>query len=138
MAPRRKLHERLRRDFSLGKEGKDRWDLLKRARIWHDMWEIAVEEFPTHEGWIQSAMLRVKKKITRFCILEAGELPSRVLYRRVMLLDDMAIRAVTNAMTRADRASLRDEAKASVKNHGGPKSAHKARIIRDRYGIPRF
>jgi hypothetical protein len=123
----------------MSKEERDRLELLKQVRIWHDMWGLAIEEFPiTHKAGVWRAMLRVKKKIIRFCLLEAHELPSRVLYRRVVLLDDMAIRVVRNALSRPERDSLRDEAKASVKNHGGPREAHEARIIRSRYGIPRF
>jgi hypothetical protein len=129
--------ERLWRDCPPSKEERDRLELLAQVSIWHDMWGLA-EEFPARDAQVRRAMLRAKRQIDRFWILEAHELPSRVLYRRVVLLDDMAIRMVKNALFKSGRDSLRDEAKASVKNHGGPREAHEARIIRSRYGIPRF
>lgn len=122
----------------MSKEERDRLELLKQVRIWCGMWELVATDPPGNNAPVRRAIIRMQRGVGRFWAREARELPSRVLYRRVVLLDDMAIRMVKNALSEPGRDSLRDEAKASVKNHGGPKKAHEARIIRDRYGIPRF
>ena len=73
-----------------------------------------------------------------FCAFQAEMLPARVVYRRMAMFEEMMIRGAFNAMSREDRDNLMAEAKASVKKHGGKLDAHKARIIHERYGIPRF
>lgn len=137
---RRKLHDRLQRDFRMGKEEKDRLELLRQVRIWYDMWADVDADCHPHEsrGPVRGAIIHARKIVMHFCEVEAHQLPSRVLRRRVVALDEQVVRMVNNALPAIGRANLRDEAKASVKNHGGPAKAHEARIIRDKYGIPRF
>jgi hypothetical protein len=124
----------------MSKEEEDRQEAFRQLAVWCAGWGVLVidQRRGRSRDRVYSAILRAAGAVMKFCEEEAHLLPSRVLYRRVVLLDDMAIRVVRNALSKPERDSLRDEAKASVKNHGGPKKAHEARIIRDRYGIPRF
>ncbi len=137
---RRKLHERLQRDFPLGKEEEDRQERYRQVGVWCAMWGVFVID--QHRGKsrdrVYSAILRAAGAVMKFCEEEAHLLPSRILYRRIIQLEEQTVRIIWNATSGKTRDNLVDEAKASVKNHGGPEKAHKARIIRDRYGIPRF
>jgi hypothetical protein len=140
MTPRRKLFERLQRNFPLGKEERDQRELLKRVRAWHNEWLDVDADCHSWEsrGPVRAAILHARRNVIDFCTLEAGYLPSRVLRRRVLLLDDQVVRMVNNALPKINRVTLDAEVAASVINHGGPAKAHRARLLRSRYGIPRF
>jgi hypothetical protein len=137
---RRKLHERLQRDFPQSKEEEDRQERFRQLAVWCAKWGVLVID--QHRGrsrdQVYSAILRAAGTVMKFCEEEAHLLPSRVLCRRVVVLDDMAIRMVNNALPSADRDTLEAEVTTSVKNHGGPAKAHRTRLLRCRYGIPRF
>lgn len=140
MSPRRKLHGRLQRDFPLGKEEEDRQERFRQLAVWCAKWGVLVidQHRSKSRDRVYSAILRAGGAVMKFCEEEAHLLPSRVLYRRTIELEERTIRIIWNATSGEARDSLVAEAKASAKNHGGPEKAHKARAICDKYGIPRF
>lgn len=140
MSPRRKLHERLQRDFPLSKEEEDRQERFRQLAVWCAMWGTMVidQHRSKSRDRVYSATLRAASAVMKFCEEEAHLLPSRVLYRRIIQLEEQTTRIIWNATSGKARDSLVAEVKASVKDHGGPEKAHKARAIRDKYGIPRF
>ena len=124
----------------MNKEEHDRLELLKRVRSWYDEWQDVDADCHSWEsrGPVRAALIHAKRIVMDFCQEEAYTLPSRVLHRRVILLDDQVVRMMNNALPNVNRDTLEAEVKTSVKNHGGPAKAHRARLLRSRYGIPRF
>lgn len=107
----------------------------KLYRAWFDY--FVGDQLPA-KGPVRKALTRAGRKSMSFCAFQAEHTVSRVLYRRLVLLDETTVRMVFNAMDRESRDNLMAEAKASVKKHGGKTEAHKARLIHELYGIPRF
>ena len=124
----------------MSKEEDDRLELLKEVAEWRNEWYDVDADCHRHEsrGPVRAAILHARRIVMDFCELEAKHLPSRVLHRRVVLLDEQVVRMVNNALPSVNRDTLEAEVKTSVKNHGGPAKAHRARLLRSRYGIPRF
>ena len=124
----------------MSKEERDRLELLKRVRAWYDEWQDVDADCHSWEsrGPVRAAILHARRNVIDFCELEANYLPSRVLRFRADLLDKQTVRMVDNALPGANRVILEAEVTASVKNHGGPAKAHRAQLLHDRYGIPRF
>lgn len=89
-------------------------------------------------GKMRAGLLRSKKNILEFCREEAYQLPSRVLYRRMVQLDEMVVRRIFNSMPKADRDILTAEVSASAKAAGETYWGEKSRLIHNMYGIPRF
>ena len=110
----------------------------KAGELYRELFDYTLDERLPAKGPVRKALMRARNKSMSFCAFQAEMLPARVVYRRLVLLDEMTVRMVFNAMDRESRDNLMAEAKASVKNHGGKLDAHKARIIHERYGIPRF
>lgn len=120
-------------------EQSDHADLVDKAGHLYRAWfDYTLDERLPAKGPVRKALMRARGKTMSFCAFEAEHTVSRVLYRRLVLLDEMTVRMVFNAMDRESRDNLMAEAKASVKKHGGKTEAHKARLIHELYGIPRF
>ena len=120
-------------------EESDHAGLVEKAGELYRAWfDYTLDERLPAAGPVRKALMRARGKAMSFCAFEAEHTVSRVLYRRLVLLDETTVRMVFNAMDRESRDNLMAEAKASVKKHGGKLDAHKARIIHERYGIPRF
>ena len=124
----------------MSREEDDRLELLKQVRAWYDEWQDVDADCHPHEsrGPVRAAILHARRIVMDFCEFEAYTLPSRILRRRVVLLDDQVVRMVNNALPNINRDTLEAEVTTSVKNHGGPAKAQRARLLRSRYGIPRF
>ena len=124
----------------MSREEEDCLELLKRVMRWYDEWVDVDADCQSHEsrGPVRGAILHARRIVMDFCENEAHTLPSRVLHRRVILLDDRVVWMVNNALPNMNRDTLEAEVKTSVKNHGGPTKANRARLLRSRYGIPRF
>jgi hypothetical protein len=104
------------------------------ARAW---WDFDAEGLKVSNP-VRAGLIRSKTNVLEFCKEEAYLLPSRVLYRRMVLLDEMVVRRVFSTMPQEDRDTLLCEAYASAKK---PKETYwgvKSRLIHDKYGIPRF
>lgn len=116
-------------------------DLMEKAgelyRAWFE-YGISPDDRIPSKGQVRKAIFRARDKAMSFCAFQAEMLPARVVYRRLVLLDEMTVRMVFNAMDRESRDNLMAEAKASVEKHGGKLEAHKAKLIHELYGIPRF
>jgi len=104
------------------------------ARAW---WNFDAEGLKTSNP-VRAGLIRSKKNVLEFCKEEAYLLPSRVLYRRMVLLDEMVVRRVFMSMADGDRATILREVNASAKKRGKTYWGVKSRLIHDKYGIPRF
>jgi hypothetical protein len=104
------------------------------ARAW---WDFDAEGLDASSP-VRAGLIRSKRNVLEFCEEEAYLLPSRILYRRMALLDEMVVRWVFNSISQKDRDRIVAEAKASAKNPGKPCWGEKSRLIHDMYGIPRF
>lgn len=96
------------------------------------------EEYGAASATIRRHIVGTRDRILRFASFEGPFLPSRVLFRRMVEMDDTLIRNVYAALSARDRDSIDAEARASVEKHGSVEEAHRARLIRDRFGIPRL
>lgn len=112
--------------------------MLVSAREWASRWYDCVPkiEYGATSASIRHILLSVRRQVQTFWKGEAEYLPSRVIYRRMVEMDDLMIRRVFSALPKSERDTLIAEAKASVKKHGGTTEAHKARLLRKRFGIP--
>lgn len=104
------------------------------ARLW---WDFDAEDLNVSNP-VRAGLIRSKRNVLEFCKEEAYLLPSRVLYRRMVLLDEMVVRRVFNSMPDGGRATIVSEVLASAKNPGETCLGVKSRLIHDMYGIPRF
>ena len=93
-------------------------------------------EYGAASASIRRILLQVRRQISQFSQYEGPYLPSRTIYRRMCEIDDLMIRRVFSAMPKGERDTLMAEAEASVKKHGSVVEAHRARLIRERFGIP--
>ena len=119
-------------------ENEQKEALLVSLKDWASRWSRFDPkiEYGATSATIRRILLQVKRQIRQFAEYEGPYLPSRVLYRRMIHMDDLMIRRVFNSLPESERDTLIAEAKASVKKHGGTKEAHKARLLRKQFGIP--
>lgn len=104
------------------------------ARAW---WDFDAEGLDVSNP-VRAGLIRSKKNVLEFCEEEAYLLPSRVLYRRMVLLDEMVVRRVFRSMPREGRDRIVAEVKASTTDHEETYLGMKSRLIHNLYGIPRF
>ncbi len=106
---------------------------------WGARW-VALDPKSVPGGASATILARIDEfrgRIVRFVRDEGPFLPSRVLFRRMVAMDDCLIRIIYESLPADECATLDAEAAASVEAYGSVIEAHRARLLRDRFGIPR-
>jgi hypothetical protein len=121
-------------------EQQDAEGMRELMRDWASRWATVdpLIDYGATSISIRRQILAARKRILHFSEYEGPYLPSRVLFRRMWEMDDTLLRLIYQILPKGERATLDAEAKASMEKHGSVEEAHRARLLRDRFGIPRL